>query len=108
MTNQSDPIEEIIKTEEEAKKSVERHQIKKEQEFKAAEEEEERKLAEFEQNLRNEGNKKLDDVKQEAGELMKSKIATASNEQNSKMRECRGSMDKAVDTVVSIFMEHTN
>ncbi len=106
MTTQNDPISQIKSAEQELKKKIE--QAKKdfdEKLIKHATDLEE-KTAAFKEDLRSKGMEKLNTTKKEAGELFKSKMATAQSEKNKIISEAKSKMDDSTKEVVSVFLNH--
>jgi len=106
MTTQNDPISQIKKVEEDAKKRLEaisHDQIEKLRKF---EEDLTKKTEEFENDLREKGNAKLQTVKKEAGEILKSKMATSGNEAALITSNAEAKLDSAVKEVFEDFQSY--
>lgn len=107
MTNQTmDPIAEIKTAEENAKKKIEdskRDFIEKINEFK---EELSTKTNELEESLKQKGTAKLKNIKNEAGELYKSKIATFESERNKTLSDAKSKKPEAIKQATSFILDH--
>lgn len=106
MTNQNDPIAQIKKAEQDSKNKIEQEKKNLEEQLRSFSEELEKKTTEFEEGLREGGLEKLQNVKKEASELLKSKMATAESQKNKLTSEAKGKQGEAVKEVVSIFQDH--
>ncbi|NIA02085.1 MAG: hypothetical protein GWP15_01750 [Nitrospirae bacterium] len=106
MTTQNDPISQIKSAEQELKKKIE--QAKKDFDEKLIKHAEDldTKTAAFKEDLRSKGMEKLGTTKKEAGELFKSKMATAQSEKNKIISEANSKLPDSTKEVVSIFLNH--
>lgn len=106
MTNQNDPISQIKTAEQELKKKIE--QAKKDFDEKAIKyaEELEKKASDFKEGLREKGMEKLGTTKKEAGELFKSKMATAQSEKSKITGDAKGKLSEATQEIISTFLNH--
>jgi len=106
MTTLLDPISQIKKAEEELKFKLE--QAKKDFDEKAKKHAEtlEEKTSTFKQGLREKGMEKLETTKKEAGQLFKSKMATAESEKNKITAEAKAKLSEATTEIASIFLDH--
>ena len=64
------------------------------------------KTKEFEESRKEQGNLKLNNVKKEAGELYKSKMATSENIKNQNIRNAEEKKKDAVDSITKYFLDH--
>ncbi len=107
MTTQSkDPVSEIKKAEENAKRKLDEQTEGFEQKLRSFEEELNKKTKEFEEERKEQGNLKLNNVKKEAGELYKSKISTSEKEKNESIRNAESRKSDALDTITKYFLDH--
>ena len=107
MTTQiQDPVSEIKKTEEAVRKDLENQTENFEQKLRKFEEELSQKTKEFEESRKEQGNLKLNNVKKEAGELYKSKMATSENIKNQNIRNAEEKKKDAVDSITKYFLDH--
>lgn len=106
MTTQNDPISQIKTAEQELKKKIE--QAKKDFDEKVIKHAEtlEKKTAAFKEDLREKGMEKLGTTKKEAGELFKSKMATAESEKNQISSEAKSKLGEGTKEIISIFLNH--
>lgn len=106
MTTQNDPISQIKSAEQELKKKIE--QAKKDFDEKAIKHAEalEEKSATFKEELREKGMEKLGVTKKEAGELFKSKMATAESEKNKIVAEAKSKLGDSSKEIISTFLNH--
>ncbi len=108
MTNQNDPIAEIKKAEEEAKNKIEKASRDFDEQLRKEEEKLAEKTAEFENDLREKGNVKIEAVKKEAAEILKSKMATTEAEKNQLRKQATDKQSSAAKEIVRIFEECIN
>ncbi|MDA1060428.1 MAG: hypothetical protein O3B47_01400 [bacterium] len=107
MTNQnSDPISQIKKEEENSRKKIEESRKENELKLQKLKEDLAEKCKEFEESLRQRGIEKLETVKKEASELLKSRMATSDNNTNKLVSEAESKKDQAVKQVQQNFLEH--
>ena len=102
----NDPISEIQKAEGSAEKKLEDATKNFDEQLLKFDKELAEKREEFEKGLKEQGNKKLETVKNEAGELFKSKMATSEKEKNDLSLSATEKQDKAVDAIVESFLDH--
>jgi len=105
-TQEQDPISEIKKAEESVKKELETKTENLEQKLKNLEKELSKKTEEFEESRKEQGNLKLNNVKKEAGELYKSKMATSENLKNQSVRSAEEKKKDAIDSITKYFLDH--
>jgi len=106
MTTQNDPISQIKKAEEEAKKRLETISHDQIEKLRKVEEDLSKKNEEFENDLREKGTAKLQTVKKEAGEILKSKMATAESETVRITSDAEGKVESAVKEISEDFITH--
>ncbi|MBT4917741.1 hypothetical protein HN709_03425 [Candidatus Peregrinibacteria bacterium] len=106
MTTQNDPISQIKKAEDEAKKRIEKSSQELDSKLRKVEEDLAEKTTEFEADLREKGNEKLGAVKKEAGEILKSKMATAESDVVRLDSDAEGKVDSAVKEISEDFVSY--
>ena len=106
MTTQEDPISKIKKAEEEVTSSFEKASEKSHKDLAEYELELAKKTLEFDADLREKGNLKLETIKKEAGELFKKRVAEAEKTRTEVINSAESSESKAVDAVIDSFMAH--
>jgi vacuolar-type H+-ATPase subunit H len=106
MTTQNDPISQIKTAEQELKKKIEQAKIDFDKKVIEHGEDLEIKTAAFKSDLREKGMEKLGTTKKEAGELFKSKMATAESEKNQVSSEAKSKLGEATKEIVSAFLNH--
>ena len=106
MITPADPISQIRKAEEELKSKIEQAKTGFDEKAKKHAEDLEEKVLNFKNELREKGMEKLQTTKQEAGELFKSKMATAESEKNKITADAKGKLSGSTKEIISIFLNH--
>ena len=106
MTTLADPISQIKKAEEELKNRTEQAKTDFDEKEKKHAEDLEEKALNFKNELRKKGMEKLQTTKQEAGELFKSKMATAESEKNKTIADAKGKLSESTKEIISTFLNH--
>ncbi len=101
-----DPIQAIKKAEESEKTQIEKTNVELNQKEETFKNNLEEKTDEFAKSLREKGLKKLETVKGEASQLLKSKMATAESEKNKIISEAKGKESSAIELITTIFTDH--
>ena len=103
----TDPIAQIQKAEEQAEKKIANKQKELDEKLLHYQEELDKKLVEFEGGLKETGTAKLENVKKDAGEIVKTKMATLGAEKNKIIGEAKEKENDAVKEVVNSFFEYS-
>lgn len=107
MTNQhDDPIAQIKEAEEKAKAALQTKREDLEKDLLKNKESLAVKTAALETELREKGNVKLETVKKEASEILKSKMATSQAKNNTAITDAKSKQKDGIKEVVNTFMEH--
>ena len=106
MTTSKDPISEIKAAEEQARKDIETSKQNFDEKLRKYEEELEAKTKKFEVDLRSKGTEKLENVKKEASELFKSKMATSESAASKAKGNAKANKEDAVNEIINMFMAH--
>lgn len=106
MTTQNDPISQIKNAEQELKKKIEQAKREFDEKLIKHATDLEEKTAAFKEDLRSKGMEKLGTTKKEAGELFKSKMATAQSEKNKIISEAKSKLGDSTKEVISTFLNH--
>lgn len=105
MTIQNDPVSQIKKVEEDAEQKIQNAKKRLEDDLREFSTELTKKTGKFENSLKEKGLEKLENVKKEAGELYKSKMAAAESGKNKIIAEAKGRQEEAVKEVINKFLE---
>jgi len=107
MTNQNDPIDQIKKAEKDSKDKIEQAKKQFEEKLQDFESQLSEKVEDLKESLKTSGNKKLDTVKKEAGELVKSNLSTFENEKKQLLSKAKEQKPSAIEEVVNVFISST-
>ncbi|MBD3361112.1 hypothetical protein GF366_04925 [Candidatus Peregrinibacteria bacterium] len=106
MTNQDNPISQIKKAEEDSQRKIDQSKKELDEGLTNKREELEKKTDEFEKKLKERGTEKLETVKTEAGEVLKSRMATTESQKNKLISEAKGKHEKAAEEIVDSFLTY--
>jgi len=104
--NSSDPIAEIKNAERLSKEQKEKATKEFFEKIEDHRQKLEEKVSNFELDIKTNGLKKLETVKEEASQLLKSKLATTETEKNKIIAEAEQKKPEATESVINSFTEY--
>ena len=102
----NDPVTQIKKAELTSKENLDAATREFEEDLKKYKEQLMKKRGEFEQNLKDSGNEKLNNVKKEAGAILKAKMESAESEKATLMKNAESKLKNSIGEIVTTFLTY--